>query len=163
MIYTAKYDSPVGGISIAESDGAIISLRIDGQRPCRGIEDAAEADTPALAKARSWLDRYFAGERMTPDGLELAPNGSEFRKLVWELLLEIPYGETTTYGELAKKAAARMGVAKMSAQAVGGAVGHNPISIIIPCHRVIGADGSMTGYDGGIAIKEKLLRLEGVK
>lgn len=94
--------------------------------------------------------------------MPLAPVGSEFRQNVWTILCEIPYGEVTTYGDIAKKMAAKMGKAAMSSQAVGGAVGHNPISIIIPCHRVVGANGSLTGYAGGIKTKIKLLELEGV-
>ena len=113
-----------------------------------------------LRKTKFWLDRYFAGEKPDMDELSLAPQGSEFCKMVWGILCEIPYGEVTTYGEIAKKVAERTGKKSMSAQAVGGAVGHNPISIIIPCHRVIGADGSLTGYAGGIEKKVKLLELE---
>ena len=107
-----------------------------------------------------WLERYFAGEQPDPAELKLAPKGSDFRQRVWKKLLEIPYGQTVTYGQIADglKKKSRNGVA---AQAVGGAVGHNPISIIIPCHRVVGADGSLTGYAGGIDKKEYLLRLEG--
>ena len=110
---------------------------------------------------RGWLDRYFAGGRPSLCELPLAPAGSEFRQGVWSILCEIPYGEVTTYGDIAKKVAARMGNKSMSAQAVGGAVGHNPISIIIPCHRVVGSNGSLTGYAGGIKTKIKLLELEG--
>ncbi|MCI9156887.1 MAG: methylated-DNA--[protein]-cysteine S-methyltransferase, partial [Lawsonibacter sp.] len=109
-----------------------------------------------------WLDRYFAGERPAISELPLAPIGSEFRKEVWQVLCEIPYGETTTYGEISQKIAARRGLERMSAQAVGGAVGHNPISIIVPCHRVVGSNGSLTGYAGGLQKKIKLLTHEGV-
>ena len=112
-----------------------------------------------LLKAKKWLDRYFNGEKPEISELDLAPIGSKFAKNVWKLLCEIPYGKITTYGEIAKK----MNKNKMSAQAVGGAVGHNPISIIIPCHRVVGANGSLTGYAGGIEKKIKLLEHERVE
>ncbi|WP_295925618.1 methylated-DNA--[protein]-cysteine S-methyltransferase, partial [uncultured Akkermansia sp.] len=112
--------------------------------------------------AKDWLDRYFAGGRAPIAQLPLAPVGGEFRQAVWKILCGIPYGEVTTYGEIARKMAARGNRRSMSAQAVGGAVGHNPISIIIPCHRVVGTGGSLTGYAGGIAAKIRLLELEGV-
>lgn len=115
-----------------------------------------------FAQTKCWLDRYFAGERPAPGELPLAPEGGEFRQIVWRLLCEIPYGETTTYGALAVQAAAELGRPSMSAQAVGGAVGHNPISIVIPCHRVLGVNGSLTGYAGGLEAKRYLLRLEGI-
>ena len=117
---------------------------------------------PVTAAAADWLDRYFAGKRPDPSELPLKPEGSPFRQAVWQLLLEIPYGQVTTYGQLAKKMAELMGRQSMSAQAVGGAVGHNLISIIIPCHRVVGTDGSLTGYAGGLEKKIRLLELEGV-
>ena len=110
-------------------------------------------------RTREWLDLYFLGK--APDFMPpFSVSGTKFRKEVWELLLQIPYGQTTTYGELAKKLAARRNIARMSAQAVGSAVGHNPVSILIPCHRVIGSDGSLTGYAGGIEKKAALLALE---
>ena len=112
---------------------------------------------------KKWLDDYFDGEQPAITELPLAPKGSEFRQAVWRLLQEIPYGQVITYGEIAKKIAAEMGRVSMSSQAVGGAVGHNPISIIIPCHRVVGSNGSLTGYAGGLANKIKLLTLETVE
>lgn len=130
--------------------------------------DACEDDTSCdaarahLGQACAWLDSYFAGEQPDPVSLSLAPAGSTFQQVVWRLLLEIPYGSTTTYGELAVLAAQRVGREHMSAQAVGGAVGHNPVSIIIPCHRVVGASGSLTGYAGGVSRKLWLLEHEGV-
>ena len=117
---------------------------------------------PVLAAAKNWLDSYFAGKKPDISQLPLAPSGSAFRQDVWRVLCEIPYGEVTTYGEIAKKIAARRRQKSMSSQAVGGAVGHNPISIIIPCHRVVGTSGSLTGFSGGIDKKVKLLELEGV-
>ncbi len=115
-----------------------------------------------LIKTKKWLDEYFNGKKPEISELDLAPIGSEFAKKVWEILCEIPYGKVTTYGEIAKKMAKIMHKEKMSAQAVGGAVGHNPISIIIPCHRVVGANGSLTGYAGGIDKKIYLLKHEQV-
>ena len=118
-------------------------------------------ETPTLAETKRWLDIYFTGRE--PGFLPpLHPIGSAFRQSVWELLLRIPYGQTTTYGEIAQELAAKRGLARMSAQAVGGAVGHNEISILIPCHRVVGTNGSLTGYAGGVDKKERLLTLEGV-
>ena len=115
-----------------------------------------------LIKTKKWLDEYFNGKKPEITELDLAPIGSEFAKNVWKILCEIPYGKVTTYGEIAKKMAKIMHKEKMSAQAVGGAVGHNPISIIIPCHRVVGANGSLTGYAGGIDKKIYLLKHEQV-
>lgn len=118
-----------------------------------------EQDTPALSAARRWLDIYFSGKE--PDLLPpLCPVGSAFRQAVWQILLQIPYGQTTTYGEIARQLAEEQGLPRMSAQAVGGAVGHNAISVIIPCHRVVGTNGSLTGYAGGIDKKIRLLELE---
>ena len=164
MIYTMHYDSPIGSVLLAERDGGLIGLWIEGQKYYFGsVKDTiAEKETPLLARTGKWLDRYFAGEKPEISELALAPIGGDFRQRAWKLLCEIPYGETTTYGELARKMALGLGKEKMSAQAVGGAVGHNQISIIIPCHRVVGTNGSLTGYAGGIATKVKLLTHEGV-
>ena len=166
MVYTTHYyHSPVGSLLLAEEEGALIGVWMEGQKyfPCslRGKMEEKQ-DSKVLNGAKKWLDRYFRGERPPVDELALAPSGSEFRKEVWKILCEIPYGEVTTYGEIAQKIAEGRGLDRMSAQAVGGAVGHNPISIIIPCHRVVGADGSLTGYAGGIQKKIRLLELEGV-
>ena len=108
---------------------------------------------------KCWLDDYFEGKKPERQ-FKIAPKGTEFRQQVWQILLEIPYGEVTTYGEIAKKVAERRGMSTMSGQAVGGAVGHNPISIIIPCHRVVGTNGSLTGYAGGVEKKEWMLQME---
>lgn len=127
--------------------------------------DGAAATTPAaahLAQVRDWLDRYFAGERPAPDELTFCLRGTPFQEAVWAELRLIPFGQTTTYGELGKRVAARLGKQRMSARATGGAVGRNPVNIIIPCHRVVGTSGYLTGYDGGLPRKVALLTLEGV-
>lgn len=163
MIYTTHYHSPIGNILLAEKDSALIGLWMEGQKYFLGSvqgEMLEKNDTAIFEQTRKWLDRYFAGEKPLATELRLAPVGSDFHRAVWQILCEIPYGETTTYGEIARTLAEKKGIQKMSAQAVGGAVGHNPISIIIPCHRVVGANGSLTGYAGGIKKKVQLLTLE---
>lgn len=163
MELTHRYASPLGGITMACDSGVLTGLWFDGQKHFgEGLcDDYAEGESPAFELADRWLDRYFSGQQpdFTPP---LRPRGSAFRRAVWEALLSIPYGRTATYGEIARTVAARMGLARMSAQAVGGAVGHNPIALIIPCHRVVGKNGSLTGYAGGIERKARLLTLEGV-
>lgn len=166
MYYTTDYSTPIGRLTLAADNhgDAITGAWFDGQKYFGGTSGqdlVAKKDLEVFDDAKSWLDRYFGGERPSPDELPLAPCGSDFRQEVWKLLCEIPYGRVTTYGELAAETARRLGRERMSAQAIGGAVGHNPISVIIPCHRVIGADGSMTGYAGGIGLKEWLLIHEG--
>lgn len=161
MIYTSKYTSPLGGILLAADEVGLRGLWFDGQKYfARDLPDEhAERDPPVLSEAKRWLDLYFGGQE--PDFLPpLHPVGTPFRQAVWEILLRIPYGKTVTYGEISKQLAEKMGLERMSAQAVGGAVGHNKISIIIPCHRVVGSNGSLTGYAGGIDRKIKLLELE---
>ncbi|MBQ7846679.1 MAG: methylated-DNA--[Clostridia bacterium] len=148
------------------SDGEhIVGLWIKGQPlwDTLGEIPTKKDDLALFFEAKAWLDRYFACEKPTPGELPLKPMGSDFRKSVWRHLLKIPYGKTTTYGAIAEKVAREMGKEKMSAQAVGGAVGHNPISIIIPCHRVVGAGGNLVGYTGGLEKKIFLLGHEGVK
>ena len=150
---------------LASKDNKLIGLWIEGQKYYLGKlkEEIQEKDDDIiLIKAKKWLDRYFKGEKPQISELDLAPIGSKFAKNVWQILCKIPYGEVTTYGKIAKKVAKTMNKSTMSAQAIGGAVGHNPISIIIPCHRVIGSNGSLTGYAGGIDKKIFLLRHEGV-
>ncbi len=164
MYYSSECSSPVGRILIAADENNIVGLWIEGQE--YGIEGfdgtpVPKDDHPLLMKAKAWIESYFAGKQPSADELPLDPKGGEFRQHVWRILREIPYGQTTTYGAIAKEVAKRTGKEKMSAQAVGGAVGSNPVSIIIPCHRVIGAGGKLTGYAGGIDIKVKLLRHEG--
>lgn len=161
MTYIQHYASPLGGILLAANDIGLTGLWFDGQKYYADALPAEhiERETPILADAKRWLDVYFTG--VEPDFMPpLHPVGSAFRQAVWELLLQIPYGQTVTYGELARQLAEKQGVEHMSAQAVGGAVGHNPISLIIPCHRVVGTHGSLTGYAGGIDKKLKLLELE---
>lgn len=165
MYYTAHYTSPVGALTIAANETSITGLWIDGQKYYAAtLPDKVQCDEqhPILVNAKLWLDRYFSGRKPKSSELSIAPVGSEFRQIVWKILCEIPYGEVITYGEIARRAAAQMGKVSMSAQAVGGAVGHNPISIIIPCHRVVGTNGSLTGYAGGIEKKIALLELEGI-
>ncbi len=165
MYYKTIYPSPLGIITIASDGDNLTGLWIEGQKYHGGtiFEDMAEnKDMPIFDTVKKWLDRYFSGENPLISELPLAPAGSDFRKEVWHILCEIPYGGVITYGGIAKKMAAKMNKESMSSQAVGGAVGHNPISIIIPCHRVVGSNGSLTGYAGGIHTKIKLLELEGV-
>ena len=161
MILCAEYPSPLGPMVLASDGRALTGAWFAGQKYFPAAPMERRDDIPALADARRWLDSYFAGGTPDPRSLPLAPAGSPFRQLVWELLLDIPYGEVTTYGALAGEAARRMGRYAMSAQAVGGAVGHNPISVIIPCHRVVGADGRLVGYAAGISAKSWLLQHEG--
>lgn len=161
MTFIQHYASPLGGIMLAANDIGLTGLWFDGQKyyadnlPAEHIE----RETPILTDAKRWLDVYFTGNE--PDFKPpLHIVGSAFRQKVWKLLLQIPYGQTVTYGELARQLAEKKGAEHMSAQAVGGAVGHNPISLIIPCHRVVGTHGSLTGYAGGIDKKIMLLELE---
>lgn len=161
MTYIQHYSSPLGGILLAADEIGLTGSWFDGEKYFADNLPAehAERQTPILAEAARWLDIYFTGKEpgFTPP---LHPIGSPFRQAVWEILLQIPYGQTTTYGEIARQLAEKQGREKMSAQAVGGAVGHNEISVIIPCHRVVGTSGSLTGYAGGIDKKVKLLELE---
>lgn len=165
MYYQTRYQSPIGEITIASDGENLVGLWLEGQKYFAGSikEEMYEKDSlPVFDAVKNWLERYFKGQRPEISTLPLAPSGSAFRQEVWRLLCEIPYGEVTTYGQLAEKMAKRLNRLHMSAQAVGGAVAHNPISIIIPCHRVIGADGSLTGYAGGLDKKIWLLRWEGM-
>ena len=163
MYYEMKYDSPVGRLTLASDGLNLAGLWMEGQKYFGGTvpgELRPNEELEVFSRAKDWLDRYFNGKKPEPSELPLAPVGGEFRQTVWELLCEIPYGELTTYGQIAREAAKRLQRESMSAQAVGGAVGHNPISIIIPCHRVVGTGGSLTGYAEGLDIKEYLLELE---
>ena len=159
MDYTHHYDSPLGGITIASDGEAIIGLWFDGQKIFAETlqQEHKEMELPVFKMAERWLDQYFSGREpdFTPP---LSLRTSDFRREVWEIMLDIPYGMTMTYGDIAEMLSEVKG--RMSARAVGGAVGHNAISLIIPCHRVVGTDGSLTGYAGGIDRKVKLLELE---
>lgn len=161
MTYAYKYDSPLGGITIASNGEALTGLWFDGQKYFGDTlqKEYQIKELPVFCETIRWLDIYFQGKDpgFTP---LLSFETTSFRKAVWEILLTIPYGQTMTYGEIANIIAKQKGLSKMSAQAVGGAVGHNPISLIVPCHRVVGTNGSLTGYAGGIDKKEKLLALE---
>lgn len=171
MYSICHYNSPLGGITLACDEEGLTGLWFDGQKYFgdgipkggakkeQGAEEKEGKRSPVLEQTVKWLDLYFSGRKpdFTPP-LHLV--GSEFRHAVWEMLLKIPYGQTTTYKELAGRIAEQREIKTMSAQAVGGAVGHNPVSIIVPCHRVLGTDGSLTGYAGGIDKKISLLTLE---
>ena len=165
MISTAHYNSPLGDILLASKDNKLIGLWIEGQKYFLSSikeEIQEKSNDGVLLATKSWLDRYFNGQKPNIDELNLSPIGSDFRQAVWKILCKIPYGETITYNDIAKEIARQRKIKKMSAQAIGGAVGHNPISIIIPCHRVVGTNGNLTGYAGGIEKKIWLLRHEHV-
>ena len=158
MLFLTHYASPLGPILLAADETGLTGLWFEAQKyfPSFWGVDYQEKETPVLTETVRWLDVYFSGK--DPGFLPpLHPQGSPFRQTVWDILLTIPRGQTMTYGEIAR----RLGV--RSAQAVGGAVGHNPISILIPCHRVVGSDGSLTGYAGGFDRKTRLLQLEGAR
>ncbi len=161
MDYTHHYESPLGGITLASDGESLIGLWFDEQKYFADVLDTRykEKKLPVFAQADHWLDIYFSGYEpdFTPP---LRMRTTAFRKAVWGALLTIPYGQTMTYGEISDRIAKQMGMTRMSAQAVGGAVGHNAISLIIPCHRVVGSDGSLTSYAGGIQRKVRLLELE---
>ena len=162
MDYVHHYDSPLGSMTMASDGTALTGLWFDGQKYFADTlsADHTEQFLPVFDETGRWLDIYFSGK--APDFTPaLHMRTTAFRKAVWEILLTIPYGRTTTYGRIAGRIAARAGARRISARAVGGAVGHNAISLIIPCHRVIGTDGSLTGYAGGIDRKMELLRMEG--
>ena len=153
--------TPLGEVRLRSDGKSLTGLWFVGQ-----VNDAKEFsglemknDLPIFGQVKSWLEGYFSGKK-TPITIPLNPKGTNFQQRVWKILQEIPYGETTTYGEIAQRIAKEKGVATYSAQAVGQAVGKNPISILIPCHRVLGKDGALTGYAGGIHRKEELLRIE---
>ena len=165
------YDSPLGRMRMASDGAALTGLWFEDTAVAGWMlhpaipADAGDSDAPVrwlpvFEETCRWLECYFNG--FIPDFTPpLAPQGTPFRQAVWEILLTIPYGKTMTYGEIAKRLTEQAGVARMSAQAVGGAVRHNPISLIVPCHRVVGAGGALTGYAGGLDRKARLLRLEG--
>ena len=161
MTYTCIYLSPLGNILLAADEVGLTGLWFEGQKYFANTlpGESISQETQILNETKRWLDIYFSGKEptFTPP---LHPAGSPFRQAVWQILLQIPYGETMTYGEIASRIAGEQKRSHMSAQAVGGAVGHNEVSIIIPCHRVVGTNGSLTGYAGGIDRKIALLELE---
>lgn len=161
MDYIQEYNSPLGSITIASNEASVTGIWFENSRFFGETlsEKYINQATDAAEQAVHWLDIYFNNKipDFTPP---LLLKGTDFRMTVWKMLLDIPYGETVSYGDIAKAIAKRRGIEKMSAQAVGNAVGHNPISIIVPCHRVVGSKGSLTGYGGGIKRKKELLRLE---
>lgn len=162
MDYTCHYNSPLGSITLASDGKALTGLWFEGQKyfaQTLGKENIF-GNLPVFSRAARWLDIYFSGEEPDFTPLLSISNMTNFRRRVCEIMLTIPYGQTMTYGEITRIIAAETGKEKMSAQAIGGAVGHNPISVIIPCHRVVGTNGSLTGYAGGIDLKIRLLELE---
>lgn len=163
MQYTTTYQSPMGEMLLACDEIGLTGIWFEGGKYfAQNLETEHEKkETPVLKDAKCWLDIYFSGQE--PDFMPpVHLIGSPFQLSVWKILQQIPYGKTTTYGEIAKEIAKERGLSRMSAQAVGGAVGHNKISIIIPCHRVVGTNGSLTGYAGGLEKKVKLLEIEGI-
>ena len=163
MDYTTHYQSPLGGITLASDGEALVGLWFDGQKyfaDALAEQYQERDDLPVFDETRRWLDIYFSGKApdFTP---KLSMRASDFRKRVWEIMLTIPFGRTMTSGDIARQIARERGIPTMSTQAVGGAVGHNSISLIIPCHRVVGTGGSLTGYAGGIDKKLRLLQMEG--
>ena len=163
MTYIYHYHSPLGGITLSSNGTELTGLWFDGQKYFGDTlgEEYEERNLPIFEETARWLDIYFSGK--SPDFTPaLSMETTPFRKAVWKIMLTIPYGRTMTYGEIANRIAKQKGLPNMSAQAVGGAVGHNSISLIVPCHRVVGTNGSLTGYSGGIDKKVKLLTLEKV-
>ena len=165
MIYTSNYKSPIGNLLLASKDDKLVGVWMENQKYyLSNFNEEIEQlnNLEVLVNTKKWLNRYFRGEKPNIDELEIELIGTEFRKSVWQILKTIPYGKVITYNDIAKELARQKGIKRMSAQAVGGAVAHNPISIIIPCHRVIGTNGSLIGYAGGIKKKEYLLKHEKV-
>ena len=161
MYFSTQYDSPLGVITIVCSEVALVALRLPGQQPFgKDTVSVPPEEHPILHQTVRWLDPYFAGELTDSHDLPLNPEGTPFQQIIWKLLLEIPYGQTATYGELARRVASILDKPRMSAQAVGQAVGANPIAIIIPCHRCLGSEGRLTGYAGGLHLKRYLLETE---
>ncbi len=162
MQYTTTYQSPIGELFLAADEIGLIGLWLEHEKYfAHSFDPNHEAkEVPVFAETKRWLDIYFSGKE--PDFMPaIHMLGTDFQKEVWKILRTIPYGKTTTYGEIARQIAEKRGLSRMSAQAVGGAVGHNALSVIIPCHRVVGTNGSLTGYAGGIDKKIMLLKLEG--
>ncbi len=163
-IFVSKYQSPLGDMRIISEENDLVSLQFKNQKYYKeniySKNKIIEKDNKTIEKTKKYLDKYFKGEKIEKHNIKLAPKGTEFQKQTWTLLNKIPYGQTTTYKEIGEQIAKIRNKNKMSAQAIGTAIGHNPIAIIIPCHRVIGTNGKLTGYAAGIDKKEKLLQLE---
>ncbi|MDR1466359.1 MAG: methylated-DNA--[protein]-cysteine S-methyltransferase [Treponema sp.] len=159
VVYTVNIDTPLGVVRAFAVDNALTGLWFADSCPFPADYGTSAPALPLFSNLREWLDIYFAGQEPSVP-LTLKTNGTPFQEIVWGLLKSIPYGKTTSYSDLAKETAVCMGISRMAAQAVGGAVGRNPISIIIPCHRVIGKNGGLTGYGGGLKRKSFMLRLE---
>ena len=162
MDHITYYSSPLGRMTLVSNGKELTGLWFEGQRNSSIAQDCIahdKDDLPVFQETIRWLDTYFGGEipDFTPP---IRMHGTVFRQMVWEILLTIPYGQTTTYGEIARRVAREKKVPVMSAQAVGGAVGHNDIALIIPCHRVVGKNGSLTGYAAGLDKKAYLLKME---
>lgn len=162
MFLTSKYESPLGMITMASDGKNLTGLWFDGQKYYADTltEDSNVGYLPVFDETKVWLDAYFLGRNPGATPAVRFIGGSQFRREVWSILTQIPYGKTTTYRDIAAEIARRHRLKSMSAQAVGGAVGHNPVSIIVPCHRVLGSSGSLTGYAGGIERKVRLLEIE---
>ena len=162
MQYISRYQSPIGNILLAADETGLTGLWFEGQKYFALYLDKEheEKELPVFEQAKKWLDTYFSGKKPEFE-VPLHFTGTDFQNEVWEILYSIPYGQTMTYAEIASRLAKKRGLKRMSAQAVGGAVGRNEISIIVPCHRVAGTNGSLTGYAGGINKKIALLKLEG--
>lgn len=161
MNYMCKYNSEIGNIIIVSDGENLTGLWFEGQKHFLNLFEEQKEELEIFTKTKKWLDIYFSGKR--PEfSIPVLFSGTEFRVKVWNILKEIPYGEVITYGDIAKRLAEEKGIKKMSAQAVGAAVGHNPISIIVPCHRVIGNNNNLTGYAGGLDKKKRLLEIEGI-
>ena len=166
IYYKTEYKSPLGIITICcDEDEKVVGLFFKNQKYFADNIDGKITENNNLkifVTVKSWLDKYFAGKKPNIKEIPIKFIGNDFRKSVWKILYKIPYGKTVTYGDVAKQIAKQKDIAKMSAQAIGGAVGHNPISIIVPCHRVVGKNGKLTGYAAGLDKKKKLLELEQV-
>lgn len=164
--YKSEYKSPLGNITVCcDEDENIVGLFFKNQKYFADNIDGKIIENNNLKifiNVKNWLDRYFAGKKPNIKEIHIKFIGNDFRKSVWKILYKIPYGKVLTYGDIAKQIAKQQGITKMSAQAIGGAVGHNPISIIVPCHRVVGKNGNLTGYAAGLDKKKKLLELEQV-
>lgn len=161
MNYMCKYNSEIGNIIIVSDGENLTGLWFEGQKHFLNLFEEQKEELEIFTKTKKWLDIYFSGKK--PEfSIPVLFSGTEFRVKVWNILKEIPYGEVITYGDIAKRLAEEKGIKKMSAQAVGAAVGHNPISIIVPCHRVIGNNNNLTGYAGGLDKKKRLLEIEGI-